>query len=113
MNTYYKKSYHVGAYTYKAGIWCCDCVANDSESFLSDQGFTKKEIQRFVDIWTAGSSYGITAFRSEALLHKVAEIKNIDISDPYSFDSDDFPKIIFNDEMEDEEYCENCLKEIE
>jgi hypothetical protein len=104
------KSFHISAYTYKADIWCCGCVAEMAEEYLQSQDFTMREIENLVT--GPGYDCGVSAYRSESLLLEMAELKNINLRNHYSFDSDDFPKVVFADQMENQEYCGNCMEKI-
>jgi hypothetical protein len=47
------------------------------------------------------------AMDTEAVLHAVAVSHGIDWEDEYSYDSDEFPKVIFASQIEDER-CSDC-----
>jgi hypothetical protein len=104
----YMKSFHIAAYVFKADIMCCDCVSNWAEDELKEErNYNEDDIR---DIIANGPGYdmGVYAYRSEGLLSKLAEIREIDLEDQYSWDSDDFPKVVFADQVEEKEYCGNC-----
>lgn len=44
----------------------------------------------------------------ESIIETLADAHNIDWQDEYSYDSDEFPKIVFASQIEDDEYCGNC-----
>ena len=106
------KSYHLSGYVFNADIVCCDCIADWAAKELIEEGYTERDVE--IIVREAGPSYdvGFFAYRSEALLSRLAELWRINIEDEYSFDSDDFPKIIFADQVEDVEYCGTCHEEI-
>ncbi len=84
------KAWDIIAYSYKADIFCPECTLNTvSEDF------------------GVGGKYGSYG-AIEAELDELAEIANIDRYNEYSFDSDNFPKIIFADSIEEDEFCSNC-----
>lgn len=106
------KSWHVAAYTFKAEIRCPDCIAEWAEKELLQEAYTKSDIESMVR--NVGLEYdaGIYGYRSEILLRQLAELWQIHLEDEYSYDSDDFPKIVFADQIEENEYCGNCLERI-
>lgn len=91
----------VVAYAYKADVWCGGCIVDE---VCKDQGIEPFD----------------TFIGSELALDKIAE--NISYSekmgtefdryDERTFDSDEFPKVIFQDQIEDHEYCCSCHSEI-
>jgi hypothetical protein len=86
--------------------WASEC--------LYQNGYTNSDVESMAESNLAHSDIGWKAQRSESLLSFVADLLNhkngwkIDVEDPYSYDSMDFPKIIFNDQIETEERCGNC-----
>jgi len=106
------KSYHIVAYVHCAEIRCCDCVAEWTEKELLNEGFTESDVDLMIR--NEGLTYdaGVFGYRSETLLRRLAELWQINLEDEYSWDSDDFPKVVFADQMEDEEYCGVCLEKI-
>lgn len=74
-------------YIYKADIYCPGCI-------LGELG--------------AGVYGGTT----EQSLSRLADERGIDRFDEYSFDSDEFPKVVFRSQIEDEERCGACGEEI-
>lgn len=76
------RSYDIVAYTYAADIHCPECI---SEMF-------------------GGSILDST----DSVLDRAARAAGIDRDDDRSFDSDDFPKIVFCDQIEQTEYCGTC-----
>lgn len=105
------KSFHVKGYVFAGEIRCCDCIANWAEEKLKTQGYYSKDIENIASL---GPDYdsGVYAWRSESFLEFLAELKNIDYEDMSSWDSDDFPKVVFADQIEEKEYCGVCLKGI-
>lgn len=80
------------AYTYSAEELCPNCT-------VTKLGGTP------TDIRVAGSV--------EALLDRTATTLGIDREDERSFDSGDFPKVVFADQIdEDHNRCDSCGKEL-
>lgn len=75
-------------YTYQADNHCRDCIV----------GFFPRWDQ-FQPLVTNGA---------EGILDAVASLINIDRNDESSFDSGDFPKVIFADMVEEGERCGGC-----
>lgn len=73
-------------YTYQADIWCPGCTRN-----------------AFID--KLAINYGRT---TENVLDAVAKLHEIDRHDERSYDSDDFPKVIFADGEAEMERCGQC-----
>lgn len=106
------KSYHIAAYTYRADIWCCDCVAEWANDELLEEKLTQPEIESIIR--NVGLEYdaGVYGYRSEILLRQLAQRLQINLEDEYSYDTDDFPKVVFADQVEDTERCGVCRDEI-
>lgn len=77
------KAWDIVGYTYQSEVWCPDCIA---------------------DIWARH----MPDLTTESILDVVAEKLGIDRMDEHSFDSGDFPKVIFSSQVEGYEYCCNC-----
>lgn len=101
------KSFHICAYVFKADIVCCDCIATWAESGLKEFGYTAEEINEIASLGP-GYDSGVYGWRSESLLRSFADTLEIDLEDEYSYDTDDFPKVVFADQVEDREYCGTC-----
>lgn len=82
-------SWTIIGYTYNAGVYCATCILNE----LSNRG-------DLLDAQPVG-------FDAEVYLHRAAESIGIDRMDESSFDSGDFPKVIFADQ-DDDDYCGRC-----
>ena len=80
----------ITAYTFNADIWCVGCVEEHFER-----------------------SHGIAPATAEDMLDEYAEANGIDRMDESSFDSDDFPKVIFDIDLDGVEICGWCCNEIE
>lgn len=105
------KSFHIAAYVFNAEIKCCDCVANWAEKELRNLGDATEEINEVASLGP-GYDSGVFGWRSESLLRSLAGGWGINIEDEYSYDSDDFPKVVFADQIETREYCGECLRKI-
>jgi len=106
------RNFHIAAYTYRAEEVCPECISKWASGKLREQGFTEIEIKQFATEHSV-VDVGIRAFRSENLLRNLAEILDIDLEDYYSFDSDNFPKIIFYDQIEEVSYCPKCKSRLD
>lgn len=106
------KSYHIAAYVFNADINCCDCIAEWAENELIKEGYTNEDVESLIRNVGLGYDAGVFGYRSEILLRYLAGLLRIDLEDEYSWDSDDFPKVVFADQIEDREFCGLCLEEI-
>lgn len=75
-------------YTYNADIYCTDCIVDELQ--------TRGDL---MDAYPAG-------FDTEAWLNRCAAIVGIDRFDEGTFDSGDFPKVVFADSAADYEFSE-------
>lgn len=83
------KSYAIVGYTFNTENYCTEDIR---EMFVTSAGFTAPAFATTEDV-----------------LDSVATNMGIDRSDESSYDSSDFPKVIFASQIEsDEEYCGNC-----
>src|SRR5574342_1031489 len=98
------KSYHIAAYAFQAEIDCPDCIAEWAENELRQEGYTISDIDKIVYNNPSTVDVGLFDERSEILLDKLAELWQINLEDEYSYDSGDFPKVAFVDQIEDV-YC--------
>jgi len=80
----------IGAYVHAADIYCPGCT---HAQWATD------DTQPHEDV--------------EDVLTKAALRMGVDILDEYSYDSDNFPKIVFAHDMEDTEICGECHERIE
>lgn len=76
------RSYDIVAYTYQADVHCPECIAQMFGGSILDS--------------------------AETMLDRAAESAGIDRYDESSYDSDDFPKVVFCDQVESTEYCGTC-----
>lgn len=78
-------------YTYAADTYCTgDCVISALGEAQASGGFET----------------------TESLLDPAAADRNIDRMDEYSFDSADFPKVVFGSSVDEPEHCGGCGTEI-
>lgn len=84
------KAWDIVSYTYRAEQLCPTCVI---EAMIR-QG---------------EASPGARDMNEEAALDQIAEANGIDRMNEYSFDSGDFPKVVFSS-MVDAERCDDCRK---
>lgn len=81
------KAWDIVGYTYRADIWCPSCIVGCAK------------------VW--GGTLG-RPDDAEEMLDACAKIRGIDREDERSFDSDDFPKVIFASDVDDCEFCGEC-----
>lgn len=91
------KAWDIVAYTYRADTYCPGCIANQVTSHNSDISFLELD-------WAI--------FDPESWLDGAAKILGIDHCNEHTFDSDDFPKVVFSSMVEDVEYCAECHGEV-
>lgn len=88
------------AYTFNADTYCPDCIIG---RVTVNPGDTHHSDPRKRD-------------NVEALLDSLARIQGIDRTDERTYDSGDFPKVVFADQVwgnEEDEYCGSCGEIIE
>jgi hypothetical protein len=90
----------VVAYTYKADIWCPDCIVDE---VCKDQG---------IELWDYDYSSAEIALDIIVEGNPEKFHKDFDRYDEYTFDSDEFPKAVFSTSMESFEYCCCCHGEL-
>lgn len=79
------------AYTYRADIYCPVCMVRSAIDTLND-----------------GEPCGWGQLDPEHCLTELASKLGIDREDERSFDSDDFPKVVFGSQIEENERCGRC-----
>lgn len=89
--------FDIVAYTYKADIWCGDCVIERLTKMRPPLSIPED---------------AVPLPNNERILTILARERNIDREDERTYDSDDFPKVIFRDQVEDIERCCSCGEEI-
>lgn len=89
------KSWDIVAYTYRADTYCPSCV--------------RKAVGDKYNMWNADS------LDTEGFLDQISAEHNsyvgnsqIDRMDESTFDSGDFPKVVFADSIKSDEYCSSC-----
>ena len=111
---YYNKSFHIAGYTFRADVYCPDCVCKWAEEELANNGYSSYDIQLMVESNPMSVDIGVHAYRAECLLPYVADLLNhrdnfnINLEDVHTWDSDYFPKVIWFDQIENEERCCEC-----
>ena len=84
------KSYDVVGYQFDADIYCDDCISDELHARIP-------EVRDVEGTW----------FDVEGFLRRCALILGIDLHDERTYDSGDFPKVVFADQAEDE-HCGRC-----
>jgi len=87
----------VVAYTYRADIYCPECILGQ---LPTGPGET-------FDGWA-----DCTDMAPEDNLSELAAAFGIDRMDEYTFDSGDFPKVVFASQVEADEFCGDCGREL-
>jgi hypothetical protein len=88
------------AYTFNAETLCPRCVI---DKLPTGEG------QAF-DGWALAP--GAAPMSTEDNLNEIAMAFGIDRQDEYTFDSDDFPKVVFASQVLDGETCDGCHEEL-
>lgn len=84
-------------YTFQADIFCPDHIAEEVRRTLS------------ADLWhPVDEDGGEYPWDAEWILDQWADLCDIDRYNEHTFDSDDFPKVIFSGQVEGTEYCGNA-----
>lgn len=89
------RPFDIVAYVYRADLYCPECLPDVMQRRAD-----------LLDVYPAG-------FNTEAWLDRCAEVLGIDREDESTFDSDDFPKVVFRDQLEDDERCGRCGRVLE
>lgn len=91
------KGWDIVAYTFQADTWCPGCVREYATAQINFLG------KFYVD--TEDMS-------TEGVIGHWADAVGIDRDDEHSYDSGDFPKVVFASSVEDTEHCGQCGQEI-
>jgi len=83
------RSTDIVAYTYQADIYCPGCIA-----WMFTEPDTGDGVNAVQAQWMS----------TEDILERVAERRGIDYSDPYSYDTDYFPKVVLADQANDADF---------
>lgn len=89
------KAWDVVGYMFNADTYCPDCIVG---ALPTGEGGA-------YDGWKLASG---VVMSTEDNLSEIAYAFQIDRMDERSFDSGDFPKVIFASSVEDDEYCATC-----
>lgn len=85
---YGRKAWDIVGYTYRAEVYCPECI-------LVEMGYGDPE-----------------NYITERELDGIAVSFGIHRTDEWTFDSDQFPKVIFSSQVENPEYCGHCGRDI-
>lgn len=97
MIRYTRSPWDTVGYQFKADFFCPVCVV---EEYLNDDEQAGQYLRRgFYDV--------------DNILDHLARAAKVDRADEESFDSDDFPKVILRDQLEDDEFCGRCGRAID
>jgi hypothetical protein len=91
------KSWAVVGYTYQAEILCGSCTASRVTANPGDTAHG-----------TRPPLYRRTPEQAEQIIATAARIKGVDRDDEHTYDSGDFPKVIFADQVDASERCGLC-----
>lgn len=86
---------HIVGYTFQAENYCPGCIVDQLPTGPGQP----------YDGWALAPGVSMPV---EANLNEIAYAFGIDRGDETTFDSGDFPKVIFSSQLEDTEYCEAC-----
>jgi hypothetical protein len=89
MSSYNRKSFDIAGYMFQADIVCPHCIAATFQKV---------------------PTYGI--FNVESLLDDEARYRGIERMVEESFDSDEFPKVVFVDNITEGDVCGECGEEL-
>lgn len=89
----YRRSDEIAAYTYRAAVYCPACVA---ETMIA----------------TGDASPAARDMPTEDALDQCAQAAAIDRDDETSYDSDEFPKVVFLHQLADVATCDRCQSEL-
>lgn len=88
--------FDIVGYTYQADIYGPECIV----------GLVARDLG--VEHDTAGAGFTV-----ESALDALASAAAIDRQDERSFDSDDFPKVVFRDQLEPDDRCGECGRRLD
>jgi hypothetical protein len=94
------KAWDIVGYTFKADTYCPNCII---DALPTGEG-------EAYDGWKLAAGVHMS---TEANLSEIAAAFPIDRQDERTFDSADFPKVIFSSQIEGAEYCASCHAEID
>jgi hypothetical protein len=93
------KAYDIVGYTYNADIYCPACII---AALPTGEGGA-------FDGWALGKG---TTMATEDNLNEIAFAFGIDRKDETTFDSGDFPKVIFASQVEEPTNCGSCGRDL-
>lgn len=88
-------SFDIVAYMYQADLYCAGCI---TEVLPTGPG------EKY-DGWSLADGVSMS---TEADLDEIAAAFGIDRKAEETFDSGEFPKVVFRDQLEGDEYCGKC-----
>jgi hypothetical protein len=94
------KAWDIVGYTFNAEVYCPEHII---DALPTGEG-------EAYDGWKLAEGIRMS---TEDNLNEIAYAFGIDRHDERSFDSGDFPKVIFSSDVEDAEYCTVCGREID
>lgn len=97
MRTYYVHATDIAGYVFRADTYCQGCIG---DVVTSDPRY---------DGWKVAPEIRMSV---EENLDEIAAAFGIDRQDEGSFDSDNFPKVIFASQLEGGEYCAACFRDL-
>lgn len=89
-------SFDIVAYMYQADLYCSGCILDQ----MVVDGYS--HAAAVVD------SPGYFHMSTEQALNRVAAKLKVCREEEESFDSDDFPKVVFRDQLDGDEHCGRC-----
>lgn len=89
------KAYDIVGYTYNADQYCTGCII---DALPTGEG------QQF-DGWKLAAGVRMS---TEDNLSEIAAAFQIDRMDEHTYDSSEFPKVIFADSATEDDYCGSC-----
>lgn len=93
------KAWGIAGYTFRADVYCPDCII---EALPTGEG-------EAYDGWALAPGAG--PMSTEDNLNEIALAFGIDRQDERTFDSSDFPKVIFHSQVEGD-VCGHCGREL-
>lgn len=89
------------AYQYKAALYCARDIVKQLPTAPGEP----------FDGWQLAE--GASRMSTEDDLNEIADAFGINRQDESSFDSGDFPKVVFRDQLGDDDRCDTCGVELE
>ena len=92
--------YDIVAYDYAADRYCLDCMVVTAT-------------ERMEAAFPGASARGDCDGFPDQVIATWARLAGIDFNDEHSYDSDEFPKVVFRDQLESEATCATCHCDLE